>query len=112
MCGTVYGDMNLKDLLGSIESVGYCITVPDFYLVPKKLYNGLIMYNLYQAREYEDRAWSVSGLGAPEAAGDLGRDRHLRRAEAGEDRCGPAASTKSPRWNGQRRRDAQIELNG
>ena len=31
--GTVYGDMHLKDLLGSIVRVGYCISVPDFYLV-------------------------------------------------------------------------------
>ena len=31
--GTVYGDMHLKDLLGSIARVGYCIPVPDFYLV-------------------------------------------------------------------------------
>ena len=29
----VYGDMHLKDLLGSIVRVGYCIPVPDFYLV-------------------------------------------------------------------------------
>ena len=33
MCGTVYGDMQLKDLLGSIVRVGYRIPVPDFYLV-------------------------------------------------------------------------------
>ena len=31
--GTVYGDMHLKDNLGSIARVGYCILVPDFYLV-------------------------------------------------------------------------------
>ena len=31
--GTVYGDMHLKDLLGSIVRVGYRIPVPDFYLV-------------------------------------------------------------------------------
>ena len=31
--GTVYWDMHLKDLEGSIARVGYCITVPDFYLV-------------------------------------------------------------------------------
>ena len=33
VCKTVYGDMHLKDLLGSIARVGYCITVLDFYLV-------------------------------------------------------------------------------
>ena len=33
VCGTVYGDMHLKDLLGSITRVGYCIPVLDFYLV-------------------------------------------------------------------------------
>ena len=31
MCGTVYGDMHLKDLLGSFVRVGYRIAVPDFY---------------------------------------------------------------------------------
>ena len=29
----VYGDMHLKDLLRLIVRVGYCIRVPDFYLV-------------------------------------------------------------------------------
>ena len=29
VCGTVYGDMHLKDLLGSIARVGYCIPVQD-----------------------------------------------------------------------------------
>ena len=33
VCGTVYGDMHLKDLLGSKVRVGYCIMAPDFYLV-------------------------------------------------------------------------------
>ena len=33
VCGTVYGDMHLKDLLGSIVKVGIFIPVPDFYLV-------------------------------------------------------------------------------
>ena len=33
VCGTVYGDIHLKDLIGSIAKVGYCIQVPDFYLV-------------------------------------------------------------------------------
>ena len=33
VCGTVYGEMHLKDLLGSIVRVGYRIPVPDFYLV-------------------------------------------------------------------------------
>ena len=33
VCETVYGDMHLKDLLGSIVKVGYRIPVPDFYLV-------------------------------------------------------------------------------
>ena len=33
VCGTVYGDMHLKDLMGSIARVGYCNPVPDFYLV-------------------------------------------------------------------------------
>ena len=31
--GTVYGDMYLKDFLGSIARVGYYILVLDFYLV-------------------------------------------------------------------------------
>ena len=33
VCGTVYGDMRLKDLLGSFMRVVYRIPVPDFYLV-------------------------------------------------------------------------------
>ena len=33
VCGTVYGDMHLKDLLGSFVRVGYRIPVPDLYLV-------------------------------------------------------------------------------
>ena len=33
VCGTVYGDMHLKDLLESIVRIGYRIPVPDFYLV-------------------------------------------------------------------------------
>ena len=33
VCETVNGDMDLKDVLGSIARVGYCIPVPDFYLV-------------------------------------------------------------------------------
>ena len=33
VCGTVYGDMYLKDLHGSIVRVGYRIPVSDFYLV-------------------------------------------------------------------------------
>ena len=33
VCGTVYGDMHLKDPLGSIVRVGYRIPVPDFYVV-------------------------------------------------------------------------------
>ena len=37
--GTVSGDMYLKDLLGSIERVGYCIMVTDFYLVTSMLKN-------------------------------------------------------------------------
>ena len=30
VCGTVYGDMEFKDHLGSIGRVRYCIPVPDF----------------------------------------------------------------------------------
>ena len=33
VCGTVFGDMHLKDLMGSIVRVGYHIPVPNFYLV-------------------------------------------------------------------------------
>ena len=33
VCGTVFGDMHLKDLLGSIVRVGYHIPVANFYLV-------------------------------------------------------------------------------
>ena len=55
VCGTVYGEMHLKDLLGSIVRVGYCIPVPDFYQVlhglrircRKKHYNGLISSRKY-----------------------------------------------------------------
>ena len=32
LCGTVYGDMHLKDLLGSIAREGYRIPVANFYL--------------------------------------------------------------------------------
>ena len=53
MCGTVYGDMHLKDLLRSIARVGCCIPVPNFCLVVhglrcwKKHYNGLIFQSIY-----------------------------------------------------------------
>ena len=46
-CGTVYGDMHSKDLKGSMARVGYCIPVPDFYIVlhglccGKKQHDGL-----------------------------------------------------------------------
>ena len=30
VCGTVYGDMHLNDILGSFVRVAYCIPVPDF----------------------------------------------------------------------------------
>ena len=33
LCGTVYGDMHYKDLMGSIVRVWYYIPVPNFYLV-------------------------------------------------------------------------------
>ena len=33
VCGTIYGYMHLKDLMGSIVRVGYHIPVPNFYLV-------------------------------------------------------------------------------
>ena len=33
MCETVNWDMHFKDLLGSIARVGYCIPVPDLFLV-------------------------------------------------------------------------------
>ena len=33
VCGTVSGDMHLKDLLASFVRVGYRISIPDFYLV-------------------------------------------------------------------------------
>ena len=33
VCGTVYGEMHLKDLLESFVRIGYRILVPDFYLV-------------------------------------------------------------------------------
>ena len=33
VCGTVYGNMHFKDILGSFARVGYCIPVLDFYLV-------------------------------------------------------------------------------
>ena len=35
VCGTVYGDMHLKDLLGSFVRVRY--RIPDFYLVLRGL---------------------------------------------------------------------------
>ena len=31
MCGTVHGDMNLKNIVGSIVRVWYCILVPGLY---------------------------------------------------------------------------------
>ena len=48
VCGTVYGEMHLKDLLRTIARVGYGILGPDFYLVlhglrcRKKHYNDSI----------------------------------------------------------------------
>ena len=33
VCGAVYGDIHLKDLLGSMARVGYRIPVLDFYLM-------------------------------------------------------------------------------
>ena len=33
VCGTLFGGMCFKDPLGSITREGYCIPVPDFYLV-------------------------------------------------------------------------------
>ena len=33
VCGTVYGEMHFKDLLGSFVRVGYRIPFSDFYLV-------------------------------------------------------------------------------
>ena len=33
MYGAVYGEMHYKDILRSVARVGYCIPVPDFYLV-------------------------------------------------------------------------------
>ena len=58
VCGTVYGDMHLKDLLGSFVRVGYCILVPVFYLVlhglgcRKKHYNGLNQTKLNMMRAH------------------------------------------------------------
>ena len=49
VCGTVYGTCTLKDFLGSISRVGYCIPVLDFYPVAhglpsqKRQYNGFII---------------------------------------------------------------------
>ena len=54
VCWTAYGDMHLKDLLGSIIRVGYCIPVPDFYLVlhglrclKSTIMDESYMYNLF-----------------------------------------------------------------
>ena len=33
VCGTVYGEMHLKDLLGSFVRVGYRIPFPDYYRI-------------------------------------------------------------------------------
>ena len=47
VCGTVYGEMHLKDLLGSFIRVGYRNAVPGFLSsatwpsLPEKHYNGL-----------------------------------------------------------------------
>ena len=63
VCRTVYGEMHLKDLLGSFVKVGYRIPVPDFYLVlhglrcEKKHYNGLNQTNL------GGKSWGVPQLG-------------------------------------------------
>ena len=37
VCVIVYGDKRYKDILGSMARVGYCIPVPDFYLVLRDL---------------------------------------------------------------------------
>ena len=41
VCGIVYWDMHYKDLLESNVRLGYCILVPDFYLVLHGLRLGL-----------------------------------------------------------------------
>ena len=43
VCGTVYGDMHLKDLLESFVRVGYRIPVPDFYLMLHGLRQSTLM---------------------------------------------------------------------
>ena len=52
VCGTVYGDMHLKVLLGSIVRVGCCIAVPNssatWPSLPKRHYNGLINQSITQ----------------------------------------------------------------
>ena len=72
VCVTVYGDIHLKDLLGSIVRVGYCIPVPDFYLVLhgiKKHYNEWInqskrywfdWFGLIHCSGFLAAGWSVS----------------------------------------------------
>ena len=56
VCGTVYGDIHLKDLLGSIVKIGYRIPVPDFYLVlhglrcRRRHYNGLNLLLIHETR--------------------------------------------------------------
>ena len=67
VCGTVYGEMHLKNLLGSLVRVGYRIPVPDFYLVlhglrcRKKHYNGLNQTKPIYTDEYRACIWTSLG---------------------------------------------------
>ena len=64
VCWTFYGDMQYKDLLGTIASVGYCILVPDFYLllhilcIKSTIIMGLINQSINQSRT--TIAWTPS----------------------------------------------------
>ena len=57
VCGTVYGNMLYKDLLGSMVRVVYCISVPDSYLVQHGLWcwkSTLIKYFLRTYLYYKE----------------------------------------------------------
>ena len=47
-CGTVYGNMHLKDLLGSIVRVGF-LSSATWPSLPKKHYNGLTNQSFNQS---------------------------------------------------------------
>ena len=75
VCRTVYGNMHLKDRLGSFAKLGYCFPVHDFYLVllmPKKHYDGLMNHS-----SLLDGADVICDGVKPSEPGVLERERHV-----------------------------------